>query len=535
MKVEKATIVRALRALAQAQSNPYRAQAFRRAADALRSVPEEQLKQMSLRELEKLPGVGRSSAQVVWELLQEGRSTRYEEEVGLPLDCDLLELRGVGLGTARMLVKRGIRNIAQLKAALDSGKLEHPTLKKSVELWARYKERLPWWKAHEVLAWLAAQLPRLSDFIPCGSYRRLAATVGDLDVIVPPGAVKYIHRRLGRAWVEEAAGERRLSGTLQLEDLKLHIDFLEVSGKELPAAILYLTGSRAFNVAMRRRAKALGYKLNEKGIVLPSGRFRYLKDEREAFALLNWPYVPPEAREFGNEDEIECPPDWNRVVDYDFHVHSTFSDGEWDLDELKSLPVKLLGVSDHSRPHAQGVRPGEFAQYVQAVRARGFLVGLEVEVLKGGRIKPEVDLTRLDYVVLSAHYRRESILEIADLLRQPEFERLPVVLAHVSGRRVGQRDGVDEDRLLKLLEELKPYRHRVVVEVNAQPDRLDPPMRVLRRAVALGYGVVLSSDFHRGDRSAYRLLRYVAQRRAQRGLVRKANLIKGLKILKYGT
>ena len=534
MKVGKATIVRALQALAQAQTNRYRAQAFRRAADALRSVPEEHLRQLSLRELEKLPGVGRSSAQVVWELLQEGSSTRYEKEVRLPLDCDLLELRGVGLGTARMLVKRGIRTITQLKEALESGKLEHPTLKKSVELWARYKNRIPWWRAHEVLVWLTAQLPRLSDFIPCGSYRRLASTVGDLDIVVPPGAIKYIQRRLGNAWIEEAAGERRLSGTLQLEGLKLHIDFLEVPGKELAAAVLYLTGSRAFNVVMRRRAKSLGYKLNEKGIVLPSGRFHHLKDEQEAFVLLDWPYVPPEAREFGNDDEIERPPDWKRVANYDFHVHSTFSDGEWNLDELKALPVKLLGVSDHSRPHAQGVRPEKFAQYVRAVRARGFLVGLEVEVLKGGRIKPEVDLTKLDYVVLSAHYRRESILEVADLLRRPEFERLPVVLAHLSGRRVGHRDGVDEDKLIRLLEELQAYRHRVVIEVNAQPDRLDPPMRVLRKAVALGYGVVLSSDFHRGDRSTYRLLRYVAQRRAQRGLVRKANLIKGLKVIKGG-
>jgi len=167
MTVTIDTIRRVLRALAQAQRHPHKARAFQTAAQALEGFTTEELEVMSPEQILALPGVGNSSYRVIMELLETGRSTRYEKEVGLPIECDLLQLRGVGVKTAQKIIQQyGVTTVAQLEEAVRQGRITDTRLVRAVTQWARYKERLPWYKAHGVVTWLRTLLHPIAYLVP---------------------------------------------------------------------------------------------------------------------------------------------------------------------------------------------------------------------------------------------------------------------------------------------------------------------------------------------------------------------------------
>jgi len=130
-----------------------------------------------------------------------------------------------------------------------------------------------------------------------GSYRRKSESVGDLDILVlGEKAGAEAKKNLLNAFENTtmlASGETKISFMIFPENLQVDIRF--ISEDSYGAAILYFTGSKDFNVMMRKVAISKGYLLNEYGL-FENGEFIAGKTEKEVFEKLGLPFTPPEKR-----------------------------------------------------------------------------------------------------------------------------------------------------------------------------------------------------------------------------------------------
>src|SRR5262249_10174272 len=127
-----------------------------------------------------------------------------------------------------------------------------------------------------------------------------------------------------------------------------------------PFALHYFTGSKAHNIAMRRRAIAHGLSLNEYALAGEKGDVR-CKTEADVFKALGLEYIPPELREDSGEMEAAQDGKLPDLIDFGdltgtFHCHSDWSDGAATLEEMakaaRDRGMSYLGIADHSRSAA---------------------------------------------------------------------------------------------------------------------------------------------------------------------------------------
>ncbi|MGH7378558.1 MAG: PHP domain-containing protein, partial [Candidatus Methylomirabilales bacterium] len=274
----------------------------------------------------------------------------------------------------------------------------------------------------------------------------------------------------------------------------------------------HFTGSMEHNVAMRNRAIARGLKMNEYGLFegetpLPC------RDEAALFERLSLAYIPPELREDLGEIEAAERGALPALVEEGdltgtFHCHTTWSDGLNSLEEMaaaaRQMGYAYLGIADHSEAakYAGGLTRQQVAEQHAAIeRLNGtfrdfrLLKGIEADILADGA--PDYDgetLRRFDYVVASVHSRftMDASTMTARLLKALSHPKV-TMLGHVSGRLLLQREPYPFD-----LEEVlqAAARHQVVVEINANPRRLDLDWRHLRRARELGVLLAINPDAH---------------------------------------
>jgi putative hydrolase len=126
------------------------------------------------------------------------------------------------------------------------------------------------------------------------------------------------------------------------------------------------------------------------------------------------------------------------------------------------------------------------------------LTGIEVDILADGALdQTEELLALLDVVVASVHSQlRMPAAEMTKRMLQAVANPHVDVLGHCTGRLVtGSRQRpesqFDPDAVFAACAE-----HGVAVEVNCRPERLDPPKRLLRLAVAAGCLFAIDSDAH---------------------------------------
>lgn len=524
-------------------ANPFRVRAYRDAATTIERLGDDVADRVAEgADLTELEGIGDDLAEKIREIVESGRLRQLDElrdEVPRGL-AQVLDLPDLGAERVRTLHEElGIEGIDDLERAAREGKVREvegfgermeEQILDGIEQYRKQKDRFLLSTAEESAEPLAEHLREeetAQEVLVAGSFRRRKETVGDLDILVvtgDPGPV--VERFVGYDRVEEVEAEGDRHATVRLSS-GLTADLLAVPEEEKGAALFHWTGSKAHNVALRRKAQDRGWTLHEHGLFEEdngeAGERLAGATEEELYAAFDLDWVPPELRE--DEGEFDAArdgelPDLLTRDDLrgDLQCHTTASDGRASLREMaetaRELGHQYLAVTDHAGE--EGILPGLDADELKSHweemdHLQGDLTGLtliravEVNVLKDGSLSlPDEALEDAELVVagLHSHFdldREEQTDRIVRAVEHPSVR----LLAHPTCRRLGEREplDVDFDRILEAAQEEETW-----LEIDAQPDRLDLPSRLARRAMNAGVPLAVDSDAH--GTSELELLRF---------------------------
>jgi len=513
--------------------NPFRIRAYRNASRVLRGLSAEVGEMLRQgKNLDELPGIGEDLAAQIAEMARTGRSAKLEKLASTAprLALQLTRLPNLGPKRAmRLCNELGAQTLDDVRRAARAGKiralpgfgakfeqallesLTRADLKKE----RRFKVASVQGYADAVLAHLR-RAPGFDKAAIAGSFRRHKETVGDLDVIVAARRGRPVIDRFIRfPEIEKvvSAGTTRATATLRSG---LQIDVRVVPKESYGAALVYFTGSKAHNIALRRLAQSRGLKINEYGVF--RGRQSIAGDsEASVYAAVDLPFIEPELRE--DQGEIEAAaagalPDLARLADIrgDLHAHTSETDGANTFEELaqaaKKMGLQYVAVTDHSRrlAFAHGLDENRLLAQVDRVDAFNetrpgikVLKGIEVDILENGALDlPDAALSRLDLVIGAIHSqfglsREKQTERILRAMERPHFS----ILAHPTGRLLLERDAYDVD-MQRIIRAAKG--RGCFLELNAHPDRLDLSDIHCRMAKAEGVLVSINTDAHRvGD------------------------------------
>jgi DNA polymerase (family 10) len=519
-------------------ANPFRVRAYRNAARTLRGYPEPMAALVARgADLSELPNVGDDLAAKIATIVESGELPLLAEvEARVPGQLsDLMRIEGLGPKRVKALYRElDIRTADDLRRAATAGRIRslsgfgaktEQKILRGLGTLAAASTRVALPEAEETARTLVAWLEEakgIGELHVAGSYRRRQDTVGDLDVLVTAGkGAKAVARFVAYDEVEDviSAGDKR--STVRLRS-GLQVDLRVVPKVSRGAALLYFTGSKAHNIALRMLAVAKGWKLNEYGLFEGEKRIAGAT-EKSVYRRLGLPWIPPELREDRGEIAAARKGRLPKLVEIedlrgDLHCHTTATDGRLGVEGMARAAAKLgyeyLSINDHSRhvTVAHGLdADGLLAQIDEIDRLNEkldritILKSVEVDILEDGRLDlPDDVLARLDFTVGAVHYRldlpeKKQTERILRAMDNPHFN----VLAHPTGRLINQRPpyAVDLPRLMAAAAE-----RGVAMEVNAQPSRLDLNDDGCRLAREAGVKVVISTDAH--DAADLRYLRY---------------------------
>jgi DNA polymerase (family 10) len=514
--------------LALRAENPFRINAYRRASQVVRALPEElQLKIAAGFDPDTLPGIGADLATKIRSFVKTGElpglaSLRRSVPAGLR---DIMAVQGIGPKRVRVLYEAlGVRDVKTLRAALAKhqvrevrgfGAKMEERLTQAVEELERRGRRLLRSVAAQYASSLEAYLralPRVIRVDVAGSFRRGRETVGDLDLLVC--ADQPLDIGIALVNYDETATLLAHGPTRSAAVLKsgLQVDVRVVPPESYGAALYYFTGSKAHNVHARRLALARKLKINEYGVF--RGRKRIAGDtEASVFAAIGLPYIEPELREDRGEIEAAQARALPTLVTGsdlrgDLHVHTKATDGTASLaamtESAKNAGLEYIAITDHSKHlgMVRGLDASRLARQLNAIDVLNssqqgitLLKGIEVDILEDGSLAlPDSLLKKLDVVVASVHdhfglSRRKQTDRLMRAMDRPYVS----VLGHPMSRLIEERVAIDCDwsKVFKRAHERPLY-----LELNSQPTRLDLDDVLVREAAANEVLISIASDAH---------------------------------------
>ena len=495
--------------------------AYRRAATSVRNLDEDVERYWKERRLEDIRYVGEGIAKKIDEYLRTGKlqlldSLRERTPAGVPA---LMKVQGIGPRTAYYLSHDlGITSVGELKAALESGRLDSefgPTVRESfrvgIQKLTSFEKRMLLPEAEGAFGKLASYFGALGIGVGmAGSLRRGKSTVGDLDLLsTDPRVLDAIRGCPGVAQVLES-GPKRTS--VKLDD-GVQVDVRLFTPEEYGAALVYFTGSKDHNIALRNLAIDKGWKLNEYGLFDRAGKRLAGEDEEGVYEKLGLEYVPPEMRENRGEVEAAAEGSIPHLVEFDdvrgdLQMHTTWSDGSAELEGMakaaKDKGYEYIAVTDHSLSVrvANGLTEERFRrQWKEIDRLNDELApfrilrAVEVEIKSDGSL--DFDRRFLDEFDLVGASLHQNFRQEAQKLTERALMALshPSVnfLCHPTNRLIGRRDG----NPLDLLRVIKTAReHGKMLEIDGEPQRLDLDEVWAKRAMEEGVPIVVDSDAH---------------------------------------
>jgi DNA polymerase (family 10) len=509
-------------------ANQFRVRAYRNAARTIGGLPRSVADMIEEgRDLTELPGIGEDLAGKIGEIVETGSLAQLEEikRRTPPELADLLKISGLGPKRVQALREGlGIVSREDLEQAARQGKIQQldgfgekieQGILKDIERAKGEEERTLLMVAEQIVEPLVDYLReggRVENVIVAGSYRRRKETVGDLDILATSEeGAKAIERFVEYEDVEEVVSEGETRSTVVLRS-GMQVDLRVVPRESYGAALLYFTGSKSHNIALRNMALEQDLKINEYGVFQGEDQIAG-ETEEEIYGIFDLPYIPPELRE--NRGELEAAskgqlPQMITLEDLqgDLQSHTKASDGNASLKEMaqaaRDRGYEYLAITDHSKYVAvtQGLDAEGLAQQIEEIdrlneRLDGIVLlkGVEVDILEDGSLDlPDDILKELDLTICSIHSK-------FDLSREKQTERIiramdnPYfnILAHPTGRLIGERApyDVDVERVMEAAQERGCF-----LEVNAQPDRLDINDVYCKMAKEMGLKVAISTDAH---------------------------------------
>jgi len=536
----------------------FKAAAYDRAKRSIEGFPErlEDIARDPQRSLTDIPGIGEDLAKKIVELVETGKSKFHQEQLAkIPASLlDLLQLQTVGPQKVRLFYKEaGVKSIEDLEVAAKAGRLRtlpgmsvksEENILKALEVYRRAAGRFRMDTAYEVAQQITSYLKKFSgveEVTPAGSLRRGRETVGDLDLLVTgqDGAGIADHFAKYPA-IDQllAKGEDKVSIKLQ-NDLQVDVRMLE--REAYGAALMYFTGSKEHNVALRERAKKRGWKLSEYGL-FQGEKALASRTEEEIYAKLDLPWIPPELRENLGEIEAAEKGELPKLVELgdikgDLQMHTTASDGRASVEEMaqaaKQLGYEYILITDHSKAVviANGLDEKRAVENIQRIKAARKKVsgikiwaGAEVDIMGDGTLDyPDEILKQFDVVLASVHSRMnmpgpEMTARLLKALANPYVK----ILGHPTGRQILKRDPFAFD-LETVFAAAKD--HGVILELNGNPERLDLCDRHVKLARDRGMKVIISTDAHSPEH--FKLMRYGVVT-ARRGWLSKEDVLNTL-------
>jgi DNA polymerase (family 10) len=510
----------------------YRVLAYRKAADNIAILDRPIAELWETGKLKEIPGVGPAIADKIDELFETGRMTFYDKLAAQvpPSLVEVLHIPDVGPKKTQMMwQKLGLTTVAEVKAAAEAGRLrslpgfgaksEAKILAGIETLARRVTDRVHMGIAYPAARDLVAaleKLPQVQRVTFAGSLRRFRATIGDLDILAVTDDCSGVMAAFGKLPQVEAVlsgGGTKMRVRL-LNGLEADLRCLERA--RWGTALQYFTGSQAHSVKLRDLALKRGFSLSEYSLKREDGSEVLCAEEEEVYRTLGLPFVEPELREDWGEIEAALAGRLPKLVALDdilgeLHCHSTWSDGQFSIEEMakaaEARGYSYLAISDHSQGLGMvgGLTPERLRQQrteIRAVQAKlkrlQLLQGAEVEIKADGTLDfPDEVLAELDFVVASVHsglrQDRDTITgRVVRAMRNPHVD----AIGHPSGRILLQREesALDLDEALRVAAETG-----TIMEINADPARLDLDDVHVRRAVELGVKLVVNSDAHHPD------------------------------------
>lgn len=492
------------------EEDDFRIRSYRNAYLNLRKL-DRPLADLSDAEIKDIKGVGPAIAGKIRELLSGGKMATLDKYLDKtpPGVVEMLEVNGFGPKKVRVVWKdMGIESVGELWYACNENRLvefkgfglkTQEDLKNKLEYFFKSRDKLHLDAAEEeadfVCTWLSGQLPG-ARIAPAGELRRCCPVIEKVEILVGySGDLTTVFD--GQTLVLE----NRQDNTFQVRlENNTAVWIHRCEPDEFGSKLFKFTGSPGFVEAF---AKAH-----------PGKDFKNLDTEEAVFEKAGTAWVLPELRE-GNAIPASLPPGAALITDTDLrgilHVHTTWSDGLHSLRDMcaytRSLGYDYIGITDHSQSafYANGLKTDRvLAQMEEIDRLNEELApfrifkGIESDILNDGSLDYETAiLEKFDFVIASVHSNLKMTREKATerVLRAIE-NPYTTILGHPTGRLLLSREGypLDWDAIFDAC-----VRHRVAIELNANPYRLDIDWTLIPEAMRRGIPISINPDAHSKD------------------------------------
>lgn len=507
----------------------FRSRAYQMAAQRITALTEDIRAIKARGELESIPGVGKSISAVISEVLDTGQSKILEElRESLPKGVrDLMELEGVGPKLAMRLNKElGVASIDDLEKAAKEGRVrelkgfgpkKEANILVSIDAYRSRQTRFLLGAILPVVDQLTKYM-RESDAVlkveVAGSARRRKETIGDLDVLASSMKPEEVTQRfITMPPVIRVVSHGTTRSTVVLEG-QIQVDLRVVAPEEYGSALQYFTGSKEHNVKLRTIGVKKGFKLNEYGLFDRDTDRRVAgEDEEGIYRALGMDLMPPELRENTGEIEAAIEHRLPKLVEEkeirgDLHIHTKWSDGTATIEEMaekaRSMGLGYIAVTDHTKSLgiARGLDEARLREQVKEIEQlnrglEGFtvLTGTEVDVKADGSLDlPDSVLKDLDFVIASIHSGFKSDVEkMTNRLIAAMNNEYVDAVGHPTGRIIQKRNPY-ELNLERVFE--AAAGQKVMMEINAFPDRLDLSDVNSRAAMQAGCVMEIGTDSH---------------------------------------
>jgi len=510
--------------------NPFKIRAYSSGARALETMEDDLGAIIDAGKLSSMRGVGSALVEKIETLYATGELEYYTKLRAsiAPGLIEMLEIPGLGGKKVKKLHDAlSVESIDALKSACEAGevaalkgfgKKSEEKILSGIANRAAYAKRHHWWTARAVAEPIVEglrALPQVERAEAAGSLRRLRETVGDLDFIVassePQPVMDWF---VGQDGVVEVTAHGVTKSSVRFES-GLQADLRVVPAEQFAFALHHFTGSKEHNVEMRQRALGKGYSLSEWGLKSESeSESKGIESEKALFEFLGLAEIPPELREGLHEIEAAEADKLPKLIEVSdirgvFHNHTTASDGRATIEEMaaaaEALGFDYLGLADHSKAsyQANGLNDERVLKMADTIRAFNesgespvhVFSGIECDILPDGSLDLEdATLQALDYAVMSVHssFSQSEEEMTARVIRAIEHPAT-MMLGHPTGRILLRREPYKID-LQKVID--AAIANRVIIEINANPHRLDMDWRLWRRAAERGLMCAINPDAH---------------------------------------
>ncbi|MFH0896491.1 MAG: DNA polymerase/3'-5' exonuclease PolX, partial [Candidatus Bathyarchaeota archaeon] len=484
-------------------------------------------KRGGVKALEEIPGVGRSIAEKIEEIIKTGKLTYYDElRKKVPVELESLSgIEGLGPKTIKTLWKElKVKNIEGLeKAALSHQISKLPGFKEKTE--QNILKEIEFAKKGMGRFLLGFTLPLIREIenrlrsrmevekvLAAGSVRRMKETIGDADfLVISDEPKKVMDFFISMPEVSGIIGKGETKSSVKLKT-GMDADIRVLQEESFGAALQYFTGSKDHNIALRRIAQEKGWKLSEYGL-FKGNRQIAGKTEEEVYEKLGLQWIPPELRENTGEIEAAANNKLPELVGYkdlkgDLQVHSTWTDGSNSIremaEEARRIGLEYIVISDHSKTLAMAggldekkllKQCDEIDELNEHVTGIKILQGVELNILKDGGVDiSDKTLEKLDVVSAGIHSyfnlnKEETTKRILKAVENPNVD----ILCHPTGRQMQRRETIQLD-IEKIIEAAKD--NGTILDIDSYPDRLDLKDEHIKKAVEAGAKLGISSDAH---------------------------------------